>query len=248
MTWSYSRIKCFEDCPYQWFLKYIKEYSNCPTQFYASFGSLMHSVLGDFLSGKISNKKAKMIFLTTYHSKVIGERPELSIVKSYINNASDFLETFTGFQDYSTVAVEDEIRFKVNDYNFIGYIDYLGENSSGFSIVDHKSRKLKHRSGRKNPTINDKTLDSMYKQLYIYSEGVKQKYGQYPKELCFNCYRNGMFIKEPFDAQKCEDAKKWAIDTIERIKNTDYFAPSVDYFKCKYICDVNEECCYWQER
>ena len=23
MTWSYSRVKSFEDCPYKWFLKYI---------------------------------------------------------------------------------------------------------------------------------------------------------------------------------------------------------------------------------
>lgn len=248
MTWSYSRIKCYEDCPYQWFLKYIKEYSDSPSQFYASFGSLIHKILADFLSGKTPIGKSKIIFLTSYQSEVIGERPELSIVKKYINDTSDFLEIFNGFPDYSTVAVEDEIKFRINNYDFIGYIDYLGENSNGLSVIDHKSRKLKPRSNRKKSTINDKTLDSMYKQLYIYSEGINQKYGHYPHELCFNCYRNGMLIKEPFDEIKCNEAKEWAINTIENIKHTDYFAPKVDYFKCRYICDVNEECCYWQER
>ena len=26
MVWSYSRIKAFEDCPYRWYLKYIKKF------------------------------------------------------------------------------------------------------------------------------------------------------------------------------------------------------------------------------
>lgn len=26
MVWSYSRIKAFEDCPYRWYLKYIKRF------------------------------------------------------------------------------------------------------------------------------------------------------------------------------------------------------------------------------
>ena len=248
MTWSYSRIKCFENCQYQWFLKYIKLYSDSPKQFYASFGSLVHKILADFLSGKTSKEESKIGFLTRYYQEVAGERPDISIVKNYFNDTLNFLERFDGFPDFNTKEIEDEIRFKIDKYKFVGFIDYLGRDADVFVIVDHKSRKLKPKSNRKTPTVNDKTIDDMYKQLYIYSEGVNLKYGEYPHQLCFNCYRNQNFIKEPFDAQKCEDAKKWAIDTIERIKNTDYFAPSVDYFKCKYICDVNEECCYWQER
>ena len=248
MTWSYSRIKCFEDCPYQWFLKYIKMYSNSPKQFYASFGSLVHKILAGFLSGKTSKERSKIEFLTRYQSEVEGERPELTTVKNYFNDAINFLEQFDGFSDFDTKAIEDEIKFNIGKYNFVGFIDYLGRDSEGLIVVDHKSRKLKPRSKRKAPTANDITLDDMYKQLYIYSEGINQKYGEYPHSLCFNCYRNKNVIKEPFDAQKCESAKEWAIETIEKIKNTDYFAPSVDYFKCRYICDVNEECCYWQER
>ena len=38
MVWSYSRIKAFEDCPYRWYLKYIKKFHG-KDMFFSSYGS-----------------------------------------------------------------------------------------------------------------------------------------------------------------------------------------------------------------
>lgn len=37
MVWSYSRIKAFEDCPYRWYLKYIKKFHG-KDMFFSSYG------------------------------------------------------------------------------------------------------------------------------------------------------------------------------------------------------------------
>ena len=84
----------------------------------------------------------------------------------------------------------------------------------------------------------------MLRQLYLYSVGIEQEYGILPDALCFNCFRSGVFIKEPFDKQKYEEAKQWAIDSIEKILETGEFEPNQNFFTCTYICGVHDHCEY----
>ena len=65
-----------------------------------------------------------------------------------------------------------------------------------------------------------------------------------PKALCFNCFKTGVFIEEPFDQEVYEGVIKWTVDLINEIADTEEFYPSIEYFKCRYICGVREECCY----
>ena len=47
MTWSYSRVKSFEDCPYKWFLKYIVGLHG-KRMFFADYGTFMHKLMESF--------------------------------------------------------------------------------------------------------------------------------------------------------------------------------------------------------
>lgn len=246
MTWSYSRISCFYDCPYRFFLKYIYGCSD-EERFFSSYGSFMHKLIEDFYNDKINRDEMKAQFLFGFSSEVKGERPNSSIAKRYIKNGLDYIENFKPFP-YKKVAVEDKYSFRVGKYSFIGYLDYVGRNDTGYYIIDNKSRDLKPRSRREKPTQNDKLLDSMLRQLYLYSSALKERYGEFPQGLCFNCFRTNTFIKEQFHKQAYEDTIKWAINSIEEIQNADSFPPNIDYFKCRYICGVNHECCYFEER
>ena len=78
----------------------------------------------------------------------------------------------------------------------------------------------------------------------MYAAGVEQEYGVLPKWLCFNCFKAGVFIKEKFDTQKYEEAKQWAVKSIEKISNTEDFEPNRDFFSCFYICGVSDHCEY----
>lgn len=242
MTWSYSRIKCFQDCPYMFFLKYIYKSPSKP-MFYSSYGSFIHKLLEQFYSGNITKEELPVKYMTGFQTEVVGDRPSAKIVTSYFHAGLDYFNNFNPFP-LEQIAVEQEFKFKLGDNNLIGYVDYIGQKGNSLYIIDHKSRNLKPRSGRDKPTINDRTLDDMLKQLYLYALAVEQSYGKLPNKLCFNCFKNGQFIEEPFDIKTYFRVQAEFEDEIENIKNATDFPPNIDWFSCKYICDVSDDCCY----
>lgn len=244
MVWSYSRIEAFENCPYRFFLKYISKCDDT-AKFFSSYGSFMHKLIENYYKGALPASNMVSEFLTGFQDNVVGERPSESIVLKYIKSGVDYLSSFQPF-DFETVAVEKRVDFEIKGQKFVGYIDYLGRKNGDLYIIDNKSRDLKPRSKRKKPTVKDLELDSMLKQLYIYAAAVKQEYGEFPKALCFNCFRTGVFIEEPFDKNAYDEAIEWAINEIETIKTTDDFYPNIEFFPCRYICGVSDDCIYNQ--
>lgn len=243
MTWSYSRISSFHDCPYRWFLRYIKDCKEAP-QFYSSYGSFMHKLIEKYYRGELTKEGMLTEFLFDFQKEVQGERPKESVVQKYIQSGLEYLKTFEPFP-YNMIDVEKKVRFEIEGIPFVGFIDYLGESDGEYILVDNKSRDLKPRSNRDKPTLKDKELDEMLRQLYIYSAAVKQEYGKFPKLLCFNCFKSGVFIKEPFEEKAYDEAMQWAIDGVNTIINTEDFPPKAEFFACRYICGVKDDCCYY---
>lgn len=240
MTWSFSRVETFESCPYRWFLKYIKKYED-EDQFFATYGSFMHKLIERFYRGELSEDQMLSTFLSGFKKEIRGCRPQTSVVEKYINDGVGYLKSFTRFP-FKMIDVEREVKFKINGFPFIGYIDFIGESDKGIVIVDNKSRDLKPRSNRSKPTVKDKELDTMLRQLYIYSEAIKCEFGVLPSTLCFNCFRSSTLIQEPFNNDAFEEAKRWAVERIYEIENAEEFDKNENYFSCKYICGVNRYC------
>lgn len=184
-------------------------------------------------------------FLFDFHTEVQGERPKESTVSKYIQCGVEYLRGFSPFP-YKMIDVEKKVEFEIGGRKFIGFIDYLGEKDGEYYIVDNKSRELKPRSKRAKPTVKDQELDEMLKQLYLYAAAVKQEYGKFPKALCFNCFKNGVFIEEPFSEKVFSETIEWFLKTIDDIADENDFLPYLDYFSCKNICGVKDECCYYE--
>lgn len=244
MTWSYSRIECFSDCPYRFYLKYI---GGCQEndRFYASYGNFMHGLIERYYRNELSQSEMLTEFLVRFSDNVKGTRPAPGTVEKYIESGAKYLQQFKPFT-MNMLSVEKRVDFEVDGLRFIGFIDYLGEKDGNLYIVDHKSRDLKPRSKRANPTVKDKELDKMLRQLYLYAEAIKQEYGKFPKSLCFNCFRTGVFIEEPFQEHAYREAMEWFKNSIDEIKTAEDFPPQLDFFACRYICGVSEECVYNQ--
>lgn len=242
MVWSFSRIECFEDCPYRFFLKYIHKSKDEP-RFYAAYGRFMHELIEQYYCGELSKEDMLFAYLTRFKAEVIGERPPESVVQKYIAGGIEYLQNFSPFP-FNMIGVEEKINFTIDGIPFVGFIDYVGEKDGEYYIIDNKSRDLKPRSNRTKPTAKDAELDKMLKQLYIYSAAVEQEYGKFPKYLCFNCFRTGTFIYEPFIKEKYDEALRWAKQTIKDIRSADDFYPNCEYFSCRYICGVSDDCCY----
>lgn len=244
MVWSYSRIESFNDCPYRFFLKYISKCKDAD-KFYASYGSFMHKLIENYYRGILSKDEMLTEFLTGFSKNVKGTRPQESTVQKYIRCGVEYLKGFQPFK-YPLVEVEKRVEFEIEGLKFVGYIDYLGEENGEYYIIDNKSRDVKPRSNREKPTVKDKELDSMLRQLYIYSAAVKQEYGKFPKALCFNCFKSGVFIEEPFREEAYNEAISWVKRSVADIKSTDDFYPNREFFSCYYICGVSDDCVYDQ--
>lgn len=212
--------------------------------FYSDYGSFMHKLLELRYKLGIPYDELRQEFLAGFSKNILGDRPSDKIVTDYILQGIKYFDDAKDL-DLHVLSAEEHVEFDIYGKKFTGYIDIVGENE-GLVIVDHKSRALKQRSNRKKPTAKDKELDEMLMQLYMYAIAVKDKYGEYPKELWFNCFRNGEVIKELFDEKRVEEVKSWAVDLISRIRKDEEFRPNMDYFACKYICDHQNNCMYYQ--
>lgn len=242
MTWSYSRVKCFSDCPYRWYLKYIAEVESTP-MFYSSYGSFMHELLRQYYSGEITKNEMKLKYLFGFRENVRGDRPTADTVSKYIEQGLQFIEQIKPLP-FQLLDTERRFELELDGIRTVGFIDLVGEHDGDFVIVDHKSREMKPRSTRKKPTAKDVELDDMLRQLYLYAGAVRELYGKFPKSLYFNCFRNGAFIEEPFRVDRYHEVLDWMHRNIRDIQTEDKFPPTIDYFSCRWICDVKDECCY----
>lgn len=235
MTWSYSRLRAYEDCGYAFFLNYIEEEEETK-HFYAEYGSLMHRILEQFYSGAITKEQALSMFMTGFVLDLPDEvKP--SIAENYYQQGKEYLSSLAMPKE-KIIGIEEKLNFKVGDYSFVGFVDLLLEDD-GLIIQDHKSRVLKRGTKKQN-----EEFDSFTKQLYLYSAGIEQRYGQLPKKLRFNCFRNGTLLEEVFDKNKYEETIQWALDTIGKIEQESTWKPSLEWFKCKYICGFSDSCEY----
>lgn len=240
MQWSFSRVESFDDCPFRWYMKYIMHYKS-KDKFYATYGSFIHKIIECYYKGIIKQEEMVDMFLNNFAESVKGRRPKKELVEKYINSGAEYFRNFKPFP-FETIGVEKEVKFSIDGIPFIGYIDYLGIKDGELYVVDNKSRDLKQRSGRSKPTANDKQIDTMLRQLYLYSTAVKDEYGKFPVELCFNCFRSGEFIREPFRKEAYDEAVKWTIDKVHEIEREEKFEPRYDMFSCRWICGVSNRC------
>ena len=247
MEWSYSRLKTFEACKYQWYLKYIDKSDNSRKElFFSNYGKFVHSLLADYFSGRKTRMQIEIEYLTKYRKMVDGIAPSVKIYNDYFNHAIEYLREATIPVD-TVLEVEKRHKFQIENYKFVGIIDLAGTDEDGnIIILDNKSRNILPRVAKKKMTKRNRELKEFLRQLYIYSIPVFNEYGKYPSRLQFNCFRFNRIVDEPFVMKDFEESKQWACDLIESIKTEDEFPAKVEYFKCNFLCDVCDQCEYFQ--
>lgn len=246
MTWSYSRLTSYEFCQYGWLLHYIFGVNGERPLFFSTYGNFVHDILADVLSERVSRKDALLNYLTGFGAVVPKSAPSTKVFSNYFNDGVRYISNLSGLPDSNIAGVEEEFEIKIEGVPFTGRIDLIVKDKNGVELWDHKSHVLRPASGKKKQTKSDVKLNEYLRQLYLYGEYVKERYGEFPASLVFNCFRVGSIIKNPFDEGRVQGTKEWFANTIESISNTEDWRPSIDYFKCKYLCDVHDECEYYQ--
>ena len=244
MTWSYSRISSFLRCPYSFFLRYFCDLEG-QSMFFASYGSFMHKILDSYYKNELKVQELPLYYLTNFTKYVAKSAPSQKMFADYFKNGLTYFENFHPLP-FTLIDTEIKVEFKISNYSFVGFIDYLGTDGDNLVLVDHKSRALKPRSTRSKPTKTDALLDEYLIQLYLYSIAVEKQYGATPKWLCFNCFRTGTLIKELFDINAYQKAQEWAVKSIQAITSTKKFCPNIGWFQCSFLCDYANQCEYFQ--
>jgi hypothetical protein len=249
MTWSYSRVKCYSDCPYRFYLKYIRfPRGNWDVLFFQKYGNFMHSLLEEYFSGAKNADEIRISYLSEFAETVPFNAPNQILRRNYFHDGLAYMNALEP-PKHRVVAVEERANIEIGGVPFVGIIDLLEETDDGqLILIDHKSRALKPRSKRKGGAKSDRVLDEYLRQLYLYSEFVKQSRGQYPAQLCFNCFRTQSFIEEPFSMDAKDEAVGWLLSEIDKIAKDDEFCPDLDWFKCTYLCEAHRYCEYCQLR
>lgn len=237
--WSFSKLSTFETCPRAFQLQYLQD-PPLPKQqnAWAEYGILCHIILEKFAKGELPVNQLTAEYKERYPDVVVHNFPPYP--KGYAEKAFqqgiDYFESFSGFGDqYEVVSTEEYFHLNIGPYSFVGISDLvLRDKSTGeLVVVDHKT---KSESSMKNE------IDLYKKQLYIYAEHVKNKYGQYPSQIQFNMIKSNQPIVEKFSAEKHEETLQWVEDTIDYIFfEQDWIAKPNQYY-CRYICPVFQHC------
>lgn len=248
--WSYSRISLYEQCPYGYYLQYVEQRGGTDN-FYASFGSLIHRLLQQILDNRISYQEAVDYFTDNYESEIYPDAPQ-NIIDSYFEKGLTYLADvdFTDlFEEFEIVGVEKEVKFKIANHDFIGYIDLLlkSKQSGELVVVDHKSSK--YPCGAKGQILKSCAQQAKHYeyQLLLYSKAVKEEFGRYPAQLSWNYFKERKWYSVPFNEDKLNEATEWATGLIDKIQNDNEFSENKDFFYCHNICNHRDSCEYLAE-
>lgn len=244
MIWSYSRLSCYHNCPYEWFLKYIEDIKESPN-FYASYGSFIHKLLEQYYNGKIQASELQTTFLLNFNKEVLREGVSPKLIADYREQGSAYFENFKPVP-YEVVGVEKRVVADICGKRLFGFVDLVAIDGDGLVVIDHKSKNLKQPKKANLNSAMQQSIDDTMRQLYIYAEAIRQECGSYPKKICLNCFRNGNFIEENFDERKLEGALNWVTGTIHTIESDENFYPALDWFYCKNLCGYRDRCEYYE--
>ena len=246
MTWSFSRVGSYLDCPYRFLLKYILCKPQKDEMFFSNYGRFVHKLIAECLVGWTKKEDVAARYEEDFETEVKGEAPSQNIYGKYYTDGLKYFSDFS-FPYAKIAAVEQKVRFDLGKYKFVGVIDCLAHDEGKLVLVDHKSRTLQPKSGRNPPLKRDEEVDEYMRQLYLYCKPVEEMYGRFPDRLELNCFRNGNLISEPFDLEKYKQTQKFFIDIIDGIAARSDWPPSVDAFACKNLCEMSGECEYCEE-
>lgn len=250
MQWSFSRLNSFYNCPYEWFLHYI-QCNKSENGFFGEYGSLIHKILEKYEKGELSLFELNEYYEEHFDEDVPHDAPPnkfVNIRQSYYDKGIDYLDNIDlDLEKYEVLGVEKKVEFKINDKDFVGYIDLLvkDKETGEIIIIDHKSASIKIlKSGKISKSDQQHFLD-FKRQLYLYSIPVIKEYGSVSK-LKWNMFKDQKWIEVPWIQEEYDEAIQWAKDTLELIEKEKEWRPNPDYYYCHYLCGQRNHACEYK--
>ncbi|MEK6875116.1 MAG: PD-(D/E)XK nuclease family protein [Nanoarchaeota archaeon] len=254
VTYSYSRISTFEQCPLKFKFKYIdKIIPEVEKTIEAHLGESVHSTLEWLYTNIIKDIIPSVEELIKYYSKKwLEEKNKLAILKKefdeehYFNKGVKFLVNYYMRNhpfDENILDIEKKIEILIHEeaeggkeHKLIGFIDKLNynEKTGEYEIHDYKTADF----------LPDKEKIKNDKQLAIYSMAIKEIYGK-DKKVClvWHYLAHDTKICSTKTDEHIENIKKEILELIKKIEATEKFHPQKSKL-CDW-CEYHPICPAW---
>lgn len=246
MTWSFSRLHAYEQCPYSFYLQYIEE-RDAESNFYAENGKCMHETFEAVFSQKIPIEECTEFYIS--NMELVCETERQSVMNNTIEKCLEYLCEMRGVDTdkYEILGVEMKLEFHVEKYKFVGIADLviLDKSRGMLVLVDHKQAPhfmKKDGTPLKNQLEN---FISYRNQMYLYCIGLKEQYGLDVDKIVWHHFKDdGQLTIIPYSQEECDNTKEWALNLIEKIKKDKRFDSKESYIMCNSLCNFRNDCEY----
>lgn len=250
MTFSFSRLHLYEQCPYAFYKQYIEEDENGEDNFYAENGTIMHDIFKKLILMELSLEEAPTYYQDEFDC--ICNSVKQSTMDNTFDKCIDYLCTVDAFESekYEIIAVEKKIDFMIGKYNFVGYPDLiiLNKTNGEVILIDHKSANhfLKNDGSVLKNKLDD--FNAYSKQMYIYCKAIKDTYGLQVNKIVWHHFKdNGILTAINFNQDDYEKTLGWCAYIIDKIKKDKRFEAKKSYMMCTCLCDFRNTCEYQSE-
>ena len=236
---SFSSLMLFEQCPRAFMNKYctkpeVPEQENA----HAQYGKLAHVLLEEWAKDELMDADLAPEWEKRYRQYVRVPFPKSNEdrERELFQAGIDYFSHFHGFgEEWEILAVEERYLSIIDGFRFTGIADLLlrHRESGNLMVVDHKS---------KTKASMKRDLDKCYKQLYLYSGMVKEKYGQFPSLLTVNAIRANDLYSIPFCLEDYRRTIDWATDLAAQILVETEFPRNKSWYFCNFICSTRDFC------
>lgn len=246
--YSFSQLQSFAECPYSFYLQKIERNPDMVQNAFASQGTLIHDLLDKWAKKELTKEQLPAEYERRYPLEVVEQWPRMLAAKGYAEKAFqiglEYFKNFDEFEGYTIIATEERFRIDLCGRQFVGVVDaILEDNNTGELIVlDHKSKSL---------AAFKKAEDEMYRQQYLYSKFVYEKYGKYPDRLMFNLFKeNGEKKERPFMESEYIATLVWAETQMQKMEEYEFVdwlgtkevEPGKPDFFCTELCSCRKIC------
>ena len=248
-TYSHSRVSTYENCPYQYKLRYIdRKKPEISTTIEAFMGSLVHESLEHLYKLKKFKKRVAKASIIKFYRDLWDKRysDDILIVKADKEGLkadnyrkmgekfiSDYYDRMKPFEEMTILGLETTDRMTLPDGNqWHVRIDKLGCDSEGnYFVCDYKT----------NARMKDQEEADADRQLALYSIWVKDKFkdAKSVKLIWHMLAFNKDAVSERTDEQ-LEKLQQDVVDKIKEIENATEF-PRKQTALCNY-CGFKSEC------
>lgn len=270
---SYSKLSCYGNCPYNYYLTYIKHVERSQN-IYGSAGGTAHELVQALEIGEITNEEAveKWLGQMDFY-EFCGEDnfPSDKAKKNYINDVKLYFKNFKPLDTKEKeVLIEKEFEIEVEGVILRGFID--------LTLINHFTKEIEvidYKTSSKNGFTKDH-LTEKCRQLILYCIALQELYPDYKIiRVSFDMLKYGInekgqvkerkdippdreneysryFIEIPFTQENIDKFKEFVRDSLKEIntaKENDNWNVNRNNFSffCKYLCSTSDYCESYQK-